>query len=128
MVPCVHCKEEHPTGTFTCPTTNQRLAGLLPSGTIIDDKYRIEGVIGTGGMAVVYRAEHSKISRQIALKLLLPEYLASGEITARVEREARAAGGIDHPNIVAVVDLGSTPEHGPYIAMELLKGEDVATA
>src|SRR5439155_20695288 len=72
-------------------------------------------------------AENTNIGRSVALKMLLPEHVACPELSERVEREARAAGGLDHPNVVAIVDLGSTPEYGPYIAMELLKGEELAT-
>ncbi|MEI8259602.1 MAG: serine/threonine-protein kinase, partial [Deltaproteobacteria bacterium] len=110
-----------------CPKTQQRIAGILGEGLVIDGKYRILRVLGTGGMAAVYLAEHTKIGRNVALKLLLPEFVAHPDLVQRVEREARAAGGIDHPNVVEIVDLGTTPEYGPYIAMEHLKGEDLAT-
>lgn len=126
-VPCPFCGAAHTAGTFVCPTTNRRLQGLLPVGTVIDDKYRIEGIIGVGGMGVVYRAEHFKISRPVALKMLLPEYIVYPDLVARVQREARTAGQIDHPNVVSIVDLGSTTEFGPYIAMELLRGQELAT-
>jgi len=109
-----------------CPNTQKRLAGLLAEGTVLDDKYLIQRLIGTGGMASVYRALNTRINRPVALKTLLPEYVVYPELCARVEREARAAGGIDHPNVVAIVDLGNTPQYGPYIAMEVLKGEDLA--
>jgi len=124
---CPFCPDEHAPGTVVCPTTQQRIAGILTEGTVIDEKYKILGMIGTGGMAVVYRAEHLKIGRIVALKMLLPELVAYQELVTRVEREARAAGGIGSPNVVEVVDLGKTAEYGPYIAMELLQGEDLAT-
>ncbi len=126
-VPCPFCGAEHTTGTYVCPTTNRRLQGLLPVDTNIDDKYRIDGIIGVGGMGVVYRAEQTKIRRQVALKMLLPEYIVYPDLVARVEREAATAGQINHPNVVSIVDLGVTPEHGPYIAMELLHGQELAT-
>ncbi len=124
---CPFCGSEHSAGTFVCPNTNRRLQGLLPKGTAIDGKYRIEGIIGVGGMGVVYRAEQTKISRLVALKMLLPEYTVYPDLVARVEREARTAGQIDHPNVVAITDLGVTQSYGPYIAMELLRGEELAT-
>jgi serine/threonine-protein kinase len=126
-VACPFCGAEHTAGTYVCPVTNRRLQGLLPVNTTIDDKYRIDGIIGVGGMGVVYRAEHTKIGRQVALKMLLPEYIVYPDLVARVEREARTAGQIDHPNVVSIVDLGSTNEYGPYIAMELLRGQELAT-
>jgi serine/threonine protein kinase len=124
---CPFCGDTHAPGTAVCPQTQRRLAGILTDGTVVDGKYRISGIIGVGGMAAVYRAENTKIGRIVALKMLLPEYVVYPELTARVDREARAAGGIDHPNVVAIVDLGTTADHGPYIAMELLKGEELAT-
>ncbi len=124
---CPFCPDEHPLGTVLCPKTQQRIAGILGAGIVIDGKYKIQGVLGTGGMAAVYLAEHTKIGRTVALKLLLPEFVAYPDLVQRVEREARAAGGIDHANVVEIVDLGTTPEYGPYIAMEHLKGEDLAT-
>ncbi len=99
----------------------------MPVNTVVDGKYRIDGIIGVGGMGVVYRAEHTKIARQVALKMLLPEYIVYPDLVARVEREARTAGQIEHPNVVSIVDLGSTPDQGPYIAMELLRGQELAT-
>jgi serine/threonine protein kinase len=126
-VACPFCGSEHTAGTYVCPTTQRRLQGLLPVNTVVDSKYRIDGIIGVGGMGVVYRAEHTKIARQVALKMLLPEYIVHPDLVARVEREARTAGQIEHPNVVSIVDLGSTPEHGPYIAMELLRGQELAT-
>ena len=85
---CPFCGAEHPSGTFLCPQTQQRLAGIVPEGTVIDGKYKIDRVLGTGGMAAVYRAEHFKIGRTVALKMLLPEFVSSAELVARVEREA----------------------------------------
>jgi hypothetical protein len=112
-VACPFCGSDHPEGTFVCPNTNRRLQGLLPTGTSIEGKYRIEGIIGVGGMGVVYRAEQTKINRLVALKMLLPEYIVYPDLVARVEREARTAGQIEHPNVVSIVDLGSTTEFGP---------------
>ncbi len=126
-VPCPFCGAEHTAGTYVCPVTNRRLQGLLPVNTTVDGKYRIDGIIGVGGMGVVYRAEHTKIARQVALKMLLPEYIVYPDLVARVEREARTAGQIEHPNVVSIVDLGSTDDQGPYIAMELLRGQELAT-
>ena len=124
---CAFCHQDHPNDAVVCPTTQQRLAELPGEGTVIDGKYKILGLLGSGGMAVVYRAERTKIGRIVALKMLLPEFRASAEIVQRVEREARAAGSLDHANVVEIVDLGSTEEYGPYIAMEMLNGVDLAT-
>jgi serine/threonine protein kinase len=126
-VPCPFCGGEHTSGTFVCPVTNRRLHGLLPVDTLVDDKYRIDGIIGVGGMGVVYRAVQKNIERTVALKMLLPEYTVYPDLVARVEREARTAGQINHSNVVSIIDTGITNDHGPYIAMELLRGEELAT-
>jgi serine/threonine-protein kinase len=124
---CPFCRDHHPPEKPVCPTTRQILQGLPDEGEIIDGKYRITGALGAGGMAAVYRAEHVKIGRAVALKLLLPAFRGDPELVERVGREARAAGSIDHANVVEIVDLGSTEAFGPYIAMELLRGIDLAT-
>lgn len=126
-VACPFCGGEHTGGTFVCPVTNRRLHGLLPVGTVVDEKYRIDAIIGVGGMGVVYRAVQRNIERTVALKMLLPEYTVYPDLVARVEREARTAGQINHSNVVSIIDTGITGEHGPYIAMELLRGEELAT-
>jgi serine/threonine protein kinase len=126
-VRCPFCPDEHPPDAKICPTSHQRLDGLPREGDVVGDKYRVLGVLGAGGMAAVYRAEHVKIGRVVALKFLLPEFRTSPELVERVQREARAAGSIGHANVVEIVDLGETETFGPYIAMEFLRGVDLAT-
>src|SRR5262249_32521673 len=88
---------------------------LLARGTKID-RYVVEEPIGEGGMGRVYRARDEKLRRRVALKVLHVE----GAVT-RVLREARAAAALNHPNAVAVFDVGEH-EGDPYIAMELVSG------
>ena len=95
-------------------------------GTVIDRRYRITGLLGRGGMGSVYRAEHVRIRRPVALKLLHPEYAAIDEIARRFEREAFATGRIDHPNIVTVSDFGELPDGTMFLVMELLDGVSLA--
>ncbi len=95
-------------------------------GTVIDRRYRITGLLGRGGMGSVYRAEHVRIRRPVALKLLHPEYGAIDEIARRFEREAFATGRIDHPNIVTVSDFGELPDGTMFLVMELLDGVSLA--
>ena len=84
-------------------------------------RYQIVSLLGTGGMGEVYRARDPELHRDVALKVLRP-YAASPDDVARFTREARAAGSLNHPNIVAVHDAGV---HGgtPYVVTELLEGE-----
>jgi len=90
----------------------------LAVGTVVDGKLRIEGVLGYGGMGIVYEARHLRLSRRVAVKLTLE----SGPLaTKRMLREARTMASIDHPNVIAVYDVG-TFEGRVFIAMELLDG------
>ncbi|MEV0252199.1 protein kinase [Nocardia sp. NPDC050712] len=93
-------------------------------GTIVGG-YRIERVLGAGGMGTVYLAQHPSLPRTDAIKVLSTEHTADDEFRARFEREANLAAGLDHPNIVSVYNRGE--EHGRlWIAMQYVRGTDVA--
>ncbi len=87
--------------------------------------YKLEEVIGRGGMAVVFRARHLKLNRLIALKMLLSGAFASRQERARFVREAEAVAALQHPNIVQIFDVGEL-ERRPYFTMELLEGGSLA--
>ncbi|MCA9645922.1 MAG: serine/threonine protein kinase, partial [Myxococcales bacterium] len=87
----------------------------------VGDKYRLLEQIGSGGMSVVYRAEHLLIGREVAVKLLLPERAGDRALGARLMREARALGKLHHPGVAQVMDAGVC-EMGPYLVMEFLDG------
>ncbi|MGB5703010.1 MAG: serine/threonine-protein kinase [Polyangiales bacterium] len=88
----------------------------------MDSRYRITGVLGSGGMGCVYLAEHISIRRPLALKLLHPEVEGIDEINQRFEREAFAIGRVDHPNCVNVSDFGKLEDGTLYMVLELLDG------
>jgi serine/threonine protein kinase len=88
--------------------------------------YRIDELVGRGGMGVVYRAEHVHLRRRVALKLLLPELSAGEAFRERFVREARTAAAIQHPNVVTVYDAGEA-EGLLYIAMQYVDGTDLAS-
>jgi serine/threonine protein kinase len=91
-------------------------------GRTLDEKYRLDERLGTGGMGTVYRATHLLIDRPVAIKLLNPRYVEDEAAQVRFRREARAAGRIQHTNAVTVTDFGRTSDGFVYIVMELLEG------
>jgi serine/threonine protein kinase len=93
-------------------------------GTTLRDKYRIEGVLGVGGMAVVYAATHRN-QRRVAVKMLLPELSIHKEIRARFLREGYAANTVDHPGAVAVLDDDIAEDGSAFLVMEQLVGEEL---
>ena len=95
-------------------------------GQVLGGRYRLVELLGTGGMATIYRATDTGLGRDVALKLLRPEYLRDPDFSSRFRQEAQAAASLSHPNIVTVYDYGEDPS-GPYIVMELIDGEDLAT-
>jgi eukaryotic-like serine/threonine-protein kinase len=84
--------------------------------------YEVVATLGSGGMAEVYRARDSRLQREVALKVVGETLSGDGAFLARLEHEARLAGSLNHPNIVAVHDVGSY-EGAPYVVTELLEGE-----
>jgi serine/threonine-protein kinase len=90
--------------------------------TVVDGRYRILNRIGSGGMADVYVAEDTHLGRQVALKVLHHRFAQDQEFVERFRREASAAAGLQHPNVVGVFDRGAHDDTY-YIAMEFLQGE-----
>ncbi|HLL23030.1 MAG TPA: serine/threonine-protein kinase, partial [Kofleriaceae bacterium] len=95
----------------------------LQIGSVLDGRYRIDTVIGTGGMGRVYRGEHTGIGRTVAIKVLHTEISRNREAAQRFQREALASGRLDHPNIVGVSDFGVLDDGACYLVMEALEGE-----
>ncbi len=86
--------------------------------------YEIVSLIGAGGMGEVYRARDNRLGRDVAVKVLPAEFANHPERVRRFEQEARAAGALNHPNIVAIYDVGEH-EGVPYLVTELLEGESL---
>jgi serine/threonine protein kinase len=94
-------------------------------GQVLDDKYRLEELLGQGGMGAVYLATHLGTERYVALKLIAPQFMRNEEFVERFKREARAAGRLRHPNVVDVTDFGFAEAKGgqvAYLVMEYLDG------
>src|SRR5687767_10685601 len=91
-------------------------------------KYQILKPLGKGAMGIVYPAHDTVLERDVALKVMVAQIADDPELKARFEREAKAVARMTHPNVVNVFDLGSHTDGSPFIAMELLKGQDLQKA
>jgi serine/threonine protein kinase len=94
-------------------------------GQVLDEKYRLERLLGRGGMGAVYLATHLGTERFVALKLIAPQFMRNEEFVERFKREARASGRLRHPNVVDVTDFGFARAGGEsvaYLVMEYLDG------
>lgn len=97
----------------------------LETGAVFAEKYRIDGVLGKGGMGVVYAATNLAVGRRVAVKVMdagNADEETRADLLHRFRLEAQAAAVIDHPGIVDVLDMGETAEGSPYIVMEFLEG------
>ena len=125
-IKCPHCEKEHLADVEICPTTGRGLgiAYRLAGRTI--GKYRIVRLIAEGGMGVVLEAVHEAIGKKVALKFLHPRFLLDREMRKRFSREAKAAAGIGHENIINIIDIDQEEESGAtYIVMEYLEGKNL---
>jgi serine/threonine-protein kinase len=99
----------------------------ITEGVVLAGKYRVERVLGRGGMGVVVAATHLQLDQRVALKFLLPEALQHPEMLARFSREARAAAKLRSEHVAKVVDVGTLESGVPYIVMEYLEGGDLSS-
>ncbi len=98
----------------------------VEEGEVLAGKYRVERVLGVGGMGVVVAAMHLQLDERVALKFLLPEALQNAEAVERFAREARAAVKIKSEHVARVIDVGTLETGAPYMVMEYLEGEDLS--
>jgi hypothetical protein len=95
-------------------------------GDVLAGKYRVERVLGVGGMGVVVAAHHLELDQRVAIKFLHPEAVGYGDAVARFAREARAAVKIKSEHVAKVTDVGKLEDGAPYMVMEYLEGSDLA--
>ena len=100
---------------------------LVAGELIAAGKYRVDRVIGRGGMGLVVGATHLQLRQQVALKFLLPELADNDELVERFVREARASAQLRGEHVCRVADVGTADNGAPYIVMELLAGQDLAS-
>src|SRR6185295_9424600 len=112
---------EHVSNSSLIPDT-----AIVP-GAVLAGKYRVERIIGQGGMGLVVEARHIALDDRVALKFLLPEYATHPEASERFLREARAAVKIKSEHVARVSDVGTLDTGAPYMVMEYLEGSDLSS-
>ena len=121
---CEHCKDVHSDADQLCPKTGKifRPERIFPPGQVLDGKYRLEEVLGSGGMGAVFKATHVMMGKTLAVKLMLPSQSQDKELVGRMMREAQLASKTGHRNVITVTDMGKTEDGALYIVMEYLEG------
>jgi serine/threonine protein kinase len=109
---CIRCDKDHARGSAECPA--RRVGG------VVDGRYRLDHLIGSGGCGAVYAATHLRLGSRVAVKMLLPRLSRDQGLVARFLREARSAAALSHEGIVRVTDFGSAEDGAPYFVMEHL--------
>jgi len=107
-------------------TTVVMAAAALREGDLLAGKYRIDRVLGQGGMGLVLAAFHLELEQPVAVKVLHPELAERGDAAAPFRREARAAAKIKSEHVVRVLDVGTLDGGGAYMVMEYLEGNDLS--
>ncbi len=128
---CPTCGTEYPLSERFCPRDGTALrssnaqADLM--GSIVAERYHILKKLGEGGMGTVYLAEHVKMGRKAALKVMNPGMNSDPDAIARFNREAANASRLNHPNVCGIYDFGETPDGLIYLAMEFIEGESLTS-
>ncbi|HUF28937.1 MAG TPA: protein kinase [Gemmatimonadaceae bacterium] len=124
---CPQCENEYGADVRFCPTDGSTLrateAGGDLIGLVVADRYLVLEKLGEGGMGRVYLAEHVRMGRRSALKVMNPGMVHDADAIARFNREAANASRISHPNVAAIYDFGETSDGLIYLAMEYVEGE-----
>ncbi|HEX8650344.1 MAG TPA: serine/threonine-protein kinase [Pyrinomonadaceae bacterium] len=120
---CPICQRCYDDADAVCQQDRTALVPSRPGSRMITDKYRLERLLGRGGMGTVYAGTHVELDRPVAIKLLLSDFTADADALERFRREARAAARLNHQNVADTYDYGTLPEGGAYIVMELVDGQ-----
>jgi eukaryotic-like serine/threonine-protein kinase len=118
---CQRCYED--TDTSCMYEDHAALIPSRPGGRLIAEKYRLDRLLGRGGVGAVYIGKHVELDRPIAIKLLLPDFVHDLQALKRFRREARATARLNHPNVAEIYDYGTLPNSEAYIIMELVNGQ-----
>lgn len=127
---CPACEQRVASGIKFCPSCGTPIVHA-PNGTdewigrIVAGKYRVEELVGEGGMGQVFRATQLSLDKAIVLKVLRRSLLSDARTVARFQREAKAASRLNHPNAIGIIDFGQDSDDSLYIAMEYVPGKDL---
>ena len=128
---CPACASRFSQDVRFCPTDGQPTQQLPEEkqenvdpllGSVVDNRYRVDRVLGEGGMGVVYAAMHVTLGKRVALKVLRGEMARDDEVVKRFVQEAQASSSIGHANIIDITDFGRLPDGTSYFVMEYLEG------
>jgi hypothetical protein len=119
---CPRCGACGGSETETCPVDGSAMTLSLPVARIIDGRYRLDQLLGKGGMGAVYEARDLRLSRKVAVKIMLAGAFGHQGALLRFRREAYAIAMLNHPNIVSLYDFGELAGGGAYVVMERLHG------
>ena len=128
---CPTCGTEYPANERFCPRDGTALRSQGAStdlvGSIIAERYHVLKKLGEGGMGQVYLAEHVKMGRKSAVKVMNPGMVHDADAISRFNREAANASRINHPNVAGIYDFGETSDGLIYLAMEFVEGESLTS-
>ncbi|HVH98046.1 MAG TPA: protein kinase [Enhygromyxa sp.] len=128
---CPQCEARVINARRFCPSCGSDLADVAERdgdpylGLVIQDRYRITSLLGTGAMGRVYRAEQTALGKSFAVKILSPQLTHDPDSQARFANEAHNAASLNHPNVVSIVDYGRTKDGVTYLVMEYIEGRSL---
>ena len=125
---CPVCSRCYDSDVEECPNDGSEVVLAVPVERVVAGRYRLEKVLGKGGVGSVYQARDLRLDRPVAVKVLLGAALDNPLAQRRFEREARVVAQLDHPNIVTVHDFGRTEVGNFFIVLELLEGVTLRNA
>jgi hypothetical protein len=123
MKECVRCGTCFDSSAVSCPRDGGELTFSMPVERTVEGRYRLERLIGKGGMGAVYEATDLRLNRRVAIKILSSSMFGNRQALRRFEREAQTSARLHHPNIITLYDYGVLGTAGAYLVMELVFGE-----
>jgi GAF domain-containing protein len=119
---CPTCGLCYDAASVACASDGTELTLSLPIERTIDGKYRLDRLLGKGGMGAVYEAADLRLARSVAVKIMLGRAFGDRQALRRFEREAQACARLTHPNVITIFDFGSVGGDGAFLVMEIVQG------